>query len=83
MVRGFSRELVRLMAVAVFLLRRMDMVLPLLGYCDGFMVPDDSLSSWLMESWTFFLFFGSVMLHLGWMTTGWICAAVVLGLAAK
>ena len=71
------------MAVAVFLLRRMDMVLPLLGYCDGFMVPDDSLSSWLMESWTFFLFFGSVMLHLGWTTTGWICAAVVLGLAAK
>ena len=38
------------------------MVLPLLGYCDGFMVPDDSLSSWLMESWTFFLFFGSVLL---------------------
>ena len=59
------------------------MVLPLLGYCDGFMVPDDSLSSWLMESWTFFLFFGSVLLLSDgndWLELG---AAVVLGLAAK
>ena len=68
MARGFSRALVRLMAVAVFLLRRMDtwFFLFLVTVMDSWFVI--FLVDGIMD---FFLVFWECIATFRWKTTGW------------